>query len=90
MDVEAPATGKCCGKVGLSDASDVAAAVANAKAAFPGWSGMTIKGRAAIMFKLHQLISEHADELAQIATLENGKTYTVSTKFCQFSYRITD
>ncbi len=34
---------------------------------------MTVKARAAIMLKLHGLIDQHADELANLIVLENGK-----------------
>jgi len=74
MDVTAPATGKVCAKVAVSSISDVEKAVAAAKAAFPAWSSLTIKSRAAKMFKLHHLIQQNAEELAKLATLENGKT----------------
>lgn len=34
---------------------------------------MTAKSRAAIMFRFHALIEQHADELADIVVKENGK-----------------
>ena len=48
-------------------------AVAAAKAAFPAWSSLTVKRRAAVMFKYHELLDKHADELADIVVMENGK-----------------
>ena len=47
--------------------------MAAAEAAFPAWSNLTIKKRAAVMFRLHALIAQHADELADLVVLENGK-----------------
>ena len=73
IDVIDPATNTVCGSCAASGAADVEAAVAAASAAFPAWSGLTIKKRAAIMFKLHALIAQHADELADLVVLENGK-----------------
>lgn len=55
LDVENPADMKTIGKVGVSNAKDVDAAVAAAKAAFPAWSGTTIKARAAIVSVLYSL-----------------------------------
>ena len=52
VDVECPATGKVLSKVPLSTKADLDEAVKHAQAAFPAWSGMTTKARAALMFKL--------------------------------------
>lgn len=76
VDVQNPATGEVISKVPLSSKADVDAAVKHAQAAFPGWSGMTTKARAAICFKLHMLIQENADELAKLIVEENGKNMT--------------
>lgn len=43
------------------------------KVAHAQWSALTIKQRAAIIFKLHSLIEAHSTELAQIIVKENGK-----------------
>mmetsp|Transcript_3050 Transcript_3050/g.3633 ORF Transcript_3050/g.3633 Transcript_3050/m.3633 type:complete len:491 (+) Transcript_3050:155-1627(+) len=74
LAITSPHDGKVCGKVAVSSSDDVAKAVAAAKAALPGWKSLTVKSRAAKMFKLHHLIQQHAEELAKLATLENGKT----------------
>ncbi|RHY38793.1 hypothetical protein DYB34_012157 [Aphanomyces astaci] len=73
LDVESPTTGDVIGKVALSAKADVDAAVAYAKAAFGPWSSLTVKARAAIMLKFHELIRHHVDELADLVVLENGK-----------------
>ncbi|RLO03381.1 hypothetical protein DYB28_003495 [Aphanomyces astaci] len=73
LDVESPTTGDVIGKVALSGKADVDAAVAYAKAAFGPWSSLTVKARAAIMLKFHELIRHHVDELADLVVLENGK-----------------
>ena len=49
MDVGNPADSSTIGKVGLSATSDVNDAVAAAEKAFPAWSQMTMKARAAIV-----------------------------------------
>jgi malonate-semialdehyde dehydrogenase (acetylating)/methylmalonate-semialdehyde dehydrogenase len=74
--VENPANGDTIGTVGVSGAKDVDRAVAAAERAFPAWSKLTIKGRAAIMMKFHSLVKRHADELADLIVLENGKNKT--------------
>ncbi|CAM9698533.1 unnamed protein product [Discosporangium mesarthrocarpum] len=73
MDVTSPSNGAVLGKVALSDANDVAAAVAAAEEAFPLWSSQTAKSRAAVMFRFHALMEELADELADLVVAENGK-----------------
>lgn len=52
LDVDNPATGEVVGKVCVSSAADVDAAVKAAKEAFTKWSDMTVKMRAAVMFKV--------------------------------------
>ena len=43
------------------------------KVAHASWSELTIKQRAAIMFKFHDLVDRHSQELAQLVVQENGK-----------------
>ena len=76
LDVLNPATGEACASVPVSLSSDVDAAVAAATAAFPSWSGLTVKSRASIMFKFHSLVDAHSEELAKIIVTENGKNMT--------------
>jgi methylmalonic acid semialdehyde dehydrogenase len=73
MDVTSPVDGSVIGKVAVSSSADVAAAVERASAVFGDWSSRTIKSRAAVMFKFHQLLIDRADELADIIIKENGK-----------------
>ncbi|GIV84189.1 MAG: hypothetical protein KatS3mg052_1196 [Candidatus Roseilinea sp.] len=48
-----------------------------ARAAFEGeWRAMSPTQRAACMFKLADLIEQHAEEFAQIESLDVGKTIT--------------
>ena len=44
-----------------------------AQQAFKSWSNLTIKQRAAVMFKFHSLVDAHSQELAEIIVKENGK-----------------
>ncbi|MDQ7909003.1 CoA-acylating methylmalonate-semialdehyde dehydrogenase [Phytohabitans sp. ZYX-F-186] len=68
-----PASGKQSGEVDLASASEVAAAVASAKAAFKAWRSASLSKRSAVLFAFRQLLLDGADELAQIITAEHGK-----------------
>ncbi|MGE0745008.1 MAG: CoA-acylating methylmalonate-semialdehyde dehydrogenase [Rhodospirillales bacterium] len=72
-DVFDPATGELTARVPLASAGEVAAAVAVAREAFPGWAATPPLRRARVMFKFKELIERHADELARIVTAEHGK-----------------
>jgi acyl-CoA reductase-like NAD-dependent aldehyde dehydrogenase len=77
LDVVSPADGSIVARVPMSTAADLETAVEAATAAFDHWSnGMTIKQRAAVMFRFHHLMEQHADELAAIIVRENGKNIT--------------
>jgi malonate-semialdehyde dehydrogenase (acetylating)/methylmalonate-semialdehyde dehydrogenase len=68
-----PATGTVSGRVALASAQELDAAVAAARAAFPGWAATPPLRRARIMFKFKDLLEQHADQLAAIITAEHGK-----------------
>lgn len=76
LSVSNPATASEIGRVAVSSKSDVDKAVEAANQAYPAWAALTIKARAAIMFKFHSLIQTHAPELAQLIVQENGKNIT--------------
>jgi malonate-semialdehyde dehydrogenase (acetylating)/methylmalonate-semialdehyde dehydrogenase len=69
-----PATGEIVANVGFACAEDVDRAVASAKAASAGWRATPLSRRAEIMFRLHALVAENRQHLAEIVSLENGKT----------------
>lgn len=74
QDVFNPATGESHAQVPLASASEVAAAIASAQAAFPAWSATAPAKRAAVMFKYRELLYAHADEIAELVSKEHGKT----------------
>jgi malonate-semialdehyde dehydrogenase (acetylating) / methylmalonate-semialdehyde dehydrogenase len=76
LPVHDPSNGKEIARVCISSSSDVDMAVDAAKAAFPGWSTLTMKSRAAILLEFHGLVIKHAKELANLIVLENGKNMT--------------
>ena len=74
-----PATGKPIARVAHGEAADVDRAVRAARAAFePGspWRRTSPRDRARMLWRMADLIDEHADELAQLETLDNGKPFT--------------
>ncbi|MDJ0650334.1 MAG: aldehyde dehydrogenase family protein [Xenococcaceae cyanobacterium MO_188.B19] len=70
-----PATGEVICQVAEADAADVDKAVAVARTAFKqgDWSKILASARGKLLYKLADLIEAHADELAQLETLDNGK-----------------
>ena len=68
-----PATGEVIGTVPLATADHVIAAVDAANKAFPSWAARSAYDRSALLYRWWELIMEHADELAQILTEEQGK-----------------
>nr|WP_226941747.1 aldehyde dehydrogenase family protein [Pseudooceanicola spongiae] len=75
MEVLSPLDGEAFAQIADSDASDVDAAVEAARAAFDGgaWSQLTAAERGRLMLRLGDKILEHAEELAQLETRDNGK-----------------
>jgi acyl-CoA reductase-like NAD-dependent aldehyde dehydrogenase len=72
-----PATGDVICAVAKAGAEDVDRAVKAAQAALEGpWSQMPASGREQLMHKLANLVDEHADELAELEALDNGKPVT--------------
>jgi malonate-semialdehyde dehydrogenase (acetylating)/methylmalonate-semialdehyde dehydrogenase len=75
LDVENPRHGKAMGRVTLSTAKDVAAAVEAGKRAFPAWRATPMRERAQVLYRLKQLMERDLDELCWLVSHENGKTY---------------
>jgi phenylacetaldehyde dehydrogenase len=75
-----PATGETLALVAEGDAEDIDRAVRAARAAFDEgpWSRLTPSERGRIIWRIGDLILEHADELAQLESLDNGKPYAVA------------
>ncbi|MCL1631558.1 NAD-dependent succinate-semialdehyde dehydrogenase [Sporolactobacillus sp. CPB3-1] len=72
-DVVNPATGEVIAHVARGGAIDTERAIAAAEAAYPVWASVPVDERAKIMRRAADLITEKADELAAIMTLEQGK-----------------
>lgn len=70
-----PATGEVIALVPISSQKDVDHAVVTAAAVFQEWKEVPVPKRARILFKYQQLLVDHWDELAEIITIENGKSF---------------
>ncbi len=79
LDVFNPATGQKIAEVPNGTAQDVDKAVTAARAALKGeWSQMLPADRQRVMLKLADLIEANGEELAQLETLNNGKSVMMS------------
>jgi malonate-semialdehyde dehydrogenase (acetylating)/methylmalonate-semialdehyde dehydrogenase len=68
-----PATGIQQAVVALASTGEVDDAVARAVAAFRTWRTSSLSKRAEVMFRFHQLVLEHRDEIANLVSSEHGK-----------------
>jgi malonate-semialdehyde dehydrogenase (acetylating)/methylmalonate-semialdehyde dehydrogenase len=73
-DVFDPNLGQVQARVPLADASELAAAVANAAAAQPAWAATNPQRRARVMMRFVDLLNRNMEELARLLSSEHGKT----------------
>jgi aldehyde dehydrogenase (NAD+) len=74
-----PSTGEEICRVSEADAADVNLAVKAARTAFNGpWRKMSAAERGVLINRLADLVEKHADELAKLEALDNGKPYGVA------------
>jgi len=73
-----PATGAALGALPLADAADLDRALACAQRGFRLWRDAAPQQRAAVLSGAARLLRERQEELARIATLEEGKTLAES------------
>ena len=75
-----PATGEVLAQIAEGDREDIDSAVKAARKAFDRgpWPRMTVSERGQLVWKLADLIQQHADEFATLETLDNGKPLTVA------------
>ena len=72
LPVVNPATEEVVAQVARGSAEDVDRAVAAARAALAGWSATPAAARAQVLGKIHELILERKEQLAQALCLEMG------------------
>lgn len=73
LEVLDPASGQHLGNVPSCDETDTRDAIDAAQQALAAWSALTAHARAAMLRKWHDLMLQHADDLALLMTLEQGK-----------------
>jgi phenylacetaldehyde dehydrogenase len=76
--VEDPATEEVIAKVPAGEKADIDAAVAAARRAFESgpWSRLSPGERSRLVWKLGDLLEQHADEFAELEAIDNGKPVT--------------
>jgi aminomuconate-semialdehyde/2-hydroxymuconate-6-semialdehyde dehydrogenase len=67
-----PIDGSFLGEIARGGQTEVDAAVAAAKAAFPAWAALGAQARGALLHKLADLVDANNEELSQLETMDNG------------------
>jgi phenylacetaldehyde dehydrogenase len=75
-----PATGEVLAKVAEGDREDINRAVRAARKAFDSgpWSEMTASERGRLIWRLGDLLEQHAEAFSQLESLDNGKPLSVA------------
>jgi malonate-semialdehyde dehydrogenase (acetylating)/methylmalonate-semialdehyde dehydrogenase len=73
-DVLNPSTGEVQAQVPMASTAEVDAAIAIAVEAQRGWAAWNPQRRARVMMKFVELVNKNANELAELLSLEHGKT----------------
>ncbi|MGW6456112.1 gamma-aminobutyraldehyde dehydrogenase [Streptomyces sp. NPDC055078] len=81
QDIVDPATGKLLLNYELAGSADVDAAVAAARAAFPGWAGATPGERSEALHRFAGVLGEQAEAFARTESLQCGKPIKLTTEF---------
>src|ERR1700744_2119424 len=69
-----PATGEAQATVDFPSAEEEDHAVEVATRAFPAWRATPLSRRSEIMFRLRELVDGHRAQIAELLSLEHGKT----------------
>ena len=80
FEVRDPSSDRVVGHCALGDSTDIDRAVSAARHAFDEgeWSRMTPVDRERLMHRLADLIEQHADELAELESIDNGKSIVMA------------
>lgn len=78
LDVFDPSTGRVIAQIPDGGPAEVEAAVASSRRAFEAWRRTRPAERERILIKLSELIERHAEELAELETLNQGKSINLS------------
>ena len=80
LEVHEPATGAVFAHCPDSSATDVAAAVAAAGRAAPGWAGTPIEQRAHLLQRLADLVEARLEEFAALESRDSGKPLSLARR----------
>ncbi|WP_112179897.1 CoA-acylating methylmalonate-semialdehyde dehydrogenase [Paraliobacillus zengyii] len=75
QEVIDPSNGNGIAKVPISTETDINNAVEIAHKAFNKWRKVSVPKRARILFKYHELLTKNHQQLAELVSKENGKSY---------------
>ncbi len=78
--VENPSRRTTITALGASDADDVDAAVAAAKAAFPSWRRLAARTRGAMLIELGSRITANAEQIARVLSAETGNALRTQSR----------
>src|ERR1700678_2532670 len=80
FEVKNPATSRTSAHAAEGDKADIDAAVQAARHAFDAgpWPAMTPSQRSKVIWRIGDLISKYADELAELESIDNGKPMAVA------------
>ncbi len=90
LDVTSPLDGNLLSQVPMSTIDELNSAVESAKNAFESWSKTPIKERVQVFFKYRQLLEENLEELTNLVSEENGKTYDEAKAEVEKSIELTE
>jgi malonate-semialdehyde dehydrogenase (acetylating) / methylmalonate-semialdehyde dehydrogenase len=90
LEVISPIDGNLLSKVPMSSVDELNKAVESAKNAFPKWSNTPIKERVQIFFRYRYLLEKNFEELTNLVSEENGKTYDEAKAEVEKSIELTE
>ena len=76
-----PANGQTIAHIADANQADVDHAVSSSRQGFTAWSHTSPAARAAVLFKLADLLEANREELAQLETLQSGKLIGIARAF---------
>lgn len=74
MEIRSMWSGRVVTEIDRCGPEDADRAVRAAAAAQPGWAALSLVERVELLRRMHATVVEHAEEIAQMITLETGKT----------------
>lgn len=100
LEVDNPSTGEIIGSICDLDKENILRAINSTADNFASWSGVDLDKRVQILRNWHQLIIKHAEDIANIIVLEQGKVITDARNeviygasfiewFCNVVYTVT-